>query len=118
MAEFRIDDKNIQKIIAEHILSSITSEKKDELLGHALSFLVNERPSPYGRSPDPSPLMEAFRQEVTEVAKQVVKETVNSDEIAKTIKTNVRNIVEKWVRSESYNISSIVSKAIEQNVRI
>lgn len=105
-------------MIAQHILESISQERKDQLVSEALGFLMKPTDSDYGRKDGPSPLARAFREEVVQVAKGVVSEIIHEDGILNLIETTIEQEVKKWVKSRDYDIAPTVSGAIRQNLEI
>ena len=118
MADFSINDEQFQKVIAHHILESISQERKDQLVSEALGFLMKPTDSGYGRTYGPSPLARAFHDEVVSVAKNVVSSIVHEDAILKIIESTIEQKVREWVKSRDYDIAPIVSEAIRQNLEI
>ena len=118
MADFSINDEQFQKVIAQHILESISQERKDQLVSEALKFLMEPSSSLYGRRDGLSPLATAFQDEVISVAKKVVSEIVHEDDILRIIESSIEEKVKEWVKSRDYDIAPIVGQAIRENLEL
>ncbi|AWN03386.1 hypothetical protein PBI_COUNT_64 [Microbacterium phage Count] len=118
MADFSINDEQFQKVIAQHILESISQERKDQLVSEALGFLMQPSQGLYGRRDGPSPLANAFRDEVIVVAKDVVAKVIGEDAIRQMIENTIEREVKNWVKSENYDISNVIANAVRGSLEI
>jgi hypothetical protein len=118
MADFSINDEQLQGILAQHILDSIGPETRDRLVQDALSFLMTAQEDPYNRKKLPSPLAAAFQKEVTKVAEDVVRQIIGTDKIKAQVEDAIQTVVKAWLKEHDYNFAPIVANALEKSLEI
>jgi hypothetical protein len=87
MADFKLDDANLQALISKSILDTLTPAKKEEVLAAAVKSLM-ELHGPAGKKT--SLLQDAFNNAMISVANNIAREHLENDE---TIKVQMREMI-------------------------
>lgn len=116
MADFRIDDEQFQEIIAQQVLNSISEETKEKLISEALSFLMKEDTS-YGRKA-PSPIAQAFQQELVKVASKVANRVLTESRIQAEVEKAIESHIRVAIRDRGFDLSHVIGRAIGDNLEI
>ena len=116
MADFRIDDEQFQEIIAQQVLNSISEETREKLISEALSFLMKEDNS-YGRKM-PSPIAQAFQQELVKVASKVANRVLTESRIQAEVEKAIESHIRVAIRDRGFDISHVIGRAIGDNLEI
>lgn len=116
MADFRIDDEQFQTIIAQQVLDSISEETKERLISEALSFLMKDDVA-YGRK-SPSPLAQAFQQELVKVASKVANRVLTEDRIQAEVEKAIETHIRVAIRDRGFDLSHVIGRAIGDNLEV
>lgn len=75
-----LNDEQLRAAVAGAIIQTLTQEKREELISHAVQALLTPPPTRNSwDKPLPSPIQQAFDVAVENVAREVAKEQVRSD---------------------------------------
>lgn len=98
-------------LVVTAMMQALDQNKRDELIMKALEALVAPQRNSYMHRDDPSPLEEAFKSAVRDLAHSIVKEMVNTDEIRTKIRALISSAVEKMT-ADSDRLSGKMAEAI------
>jgi hypothetical protein len=104
--EFKLKNDGLKEIVTEAILTQLTEETKNALLGAALQHLIEEPRGEYGR-PMKSRLTAAFEDSVAQVARKIVNDLLNDE--AKGYYVQIEKIVEAGIKKAILNREDMIN---------
>lgn len=102
----------LNALVLTAMMQALTQQSRDELIRKALEALIKPKgEQQYGRPAPTSPLEDAFNHAVWEVARKIVGEMVQGEEIRTKIRDLVTKAVEKAMATED-EITSRMANAL------
>lgn len=103
-----ISEKQMQELIATKVAAQLDEKLKDGVIGQALAYLSQS--TQYG---DSSPLIKAFNTTVSNVAEQVVRETIMADDrFMKKVRELVDSCLNEWLDDAEEELKKKMIKGI------
>lgn len=113
----QLDETTLKSIVAKAIFDGITPENREKLLSEAItSLLTAPPPGRYGETQRPSPLASIFENEVSNLAREAVRERFKTDP---AVKEMVSALVTKSIAAmaENDDVSSGIANLIAAALR-
>lgn len=102
----QLDPETLKSIVAEAIMASLDDKKREALISGAISHLLTPNTERYGSQK--SPLDDAFRYAVQQVAQKIATEMIANDEV---VKTKIRTLLnEAMLRVMETNREATINK--------
>lgn len=97
----------LNALVLTAMMQALSQQSRDELIRKALETLIKPKGEPqYGRPPPTSPLQDAFDYAVYQVAREIVGEMVQGEEI----RTKIRELCSKAVEKAMANSEDITNR--------
>lgn len=121
MPNIEIDSESIRAVVAKGLLDSLTTEAREVMVASAIEYLLTEQSDGYGRTKEgSSPIHNAFRIAVGEVARDVVRDLVHSEDLKGKITAAIEQKVLSILTELSWEadiIGSAVGDAVAKVLR-
>lgn len=119
MADFKIENAEFQAIVTKGILDALTEESKVALLTEAMRYLtqpiINQS---YGsKTESPSPLAQAFRDEVIKAARTIVADYLKETNVQTLMVDAITEQVRNMLKERTHIVDSI-AYAVGEHIRM